>query len=1294
VPTRDVTEEPLLVVGIGASAGGLEAYKSFFRHMPADNGMAFVLIQHLAPDTQSLLAELVGRSTAMDVQAAADGERVRAGHVYVIPPNATLTIEDGVLQVQTPAPPRQHRWPIDTFFGSLAQDQGECAVCVVLSGSGSDGARGLRLVKEHGGLTVAQAGVDHTAMSGMPASAAATGWVDHVLPVEDIPALLLAHKAHLRATHDRKAPDGARQDLAAHVETIAALLRAELGHDFSQYKQKTLVRRIQRRMQVLQLETVQTYIAHLRRDRGELDLLFREFLIGVTEFYRDPQVFETLRGKALPALLAGKGAADTLRAWVPGCATGEEAYSIAIAIREAIGNARGAPKVQIFATDIDDRAIAIARAGRYRKPLVGMPEALQARWFTDEGEDACISKSVREMCLFSVHSAIKDPPFSQLDLISCRNLLIYMNAELQQNLLRVFHYALRPGGYLLLGPSESLGRNGSLFSVVDKKHRLYLRRNDVAPSMGVMLRPVRGTPAGAAVRTQAAPRTRAAADALERGARRVLDAYSPAYVVVDANHEVLRFSGATGRYLEPSPGAASLSLMSLLHKSLRNAARAAMQQALSHRRTVVHEAVHLQADGQRQPLRLIAAPLHEDEGGKDLCVLAFAEIERPAADSASAATDVSESARVAALERELEAVRLQLQTAIDQQETASEELMSANEEYQSVNEELQSSNEELETSKEEMQSINEELQTVNAELHSKNDLLRRLNSDLQNLMDSTQIATLFLDAQLRVTGFTTGLGAVFHLRASDRGRPITEIAARIAYPDLEADVSQVLRSLEPIERVLRGLTGSATYLLRMRPYRSVDNVIDGVVLTFFDITEREVHQAERANLAAIVDSSQDVIIGYAPDGTITTWNPGAERVLGYSAAQIVGRSLSLLLPVGGEDQWPALLAACTHRNGTVRLETTWQRQDGRTLAIDVSCSAIVDAAGQVVSGAAIARDVSERRMVERALRQSELRLTAILEQTSMGLAQTDVRGRFELVNPRFCEIVGREARELYRMRVQDVIHPEDLHKSVEVVRRLLVEHSHFDIELRFVRPDGSVVWTRHSITAMRDSDRKPRHLISAVLDISQQKQAARHVELMLDELNHRVKNTLATVQAIAMQTLVKAPDLESFRIAFNARLMALSKTHNLLAADAWTGARLRDIVANELAPFRRGDSESGSERVRILGDEVLLSTKHALALSMAIHELATNASKYGALSASGGCVVVRWQVHAGMPCDRLHLEWTESGGPPVTPPERRGFGTRLITEGLAFELNGEATLAYEKTGVSCVIEVPLSEAAP
>jgi two-component system, chemotaxis family, CheB/CheR fusion protein len=1162
---RKRPQPDVMIVGIGASAGGLEAFKAFFTHMPEDGELAFVLVQHLAPDHHSLLAELIGRSTVMPVLEATDGMRVEPRHVYVIPPNATLTIADGILQVCKPAPPREHRWPINTFFTSLAEDQGDHAVCVVLAGTGSDGAQGLRAVKDHGGLTLAQSGTDHEAMTGMPASAVATGLVDAVLPVVAMPARLLAYQRQMHAAHQQKDSDVAHGDIATNLKTICELLHTEIGHDFSQYKEKTLLRRIQRRMLVVQAENVTEYIDHLRQHPNEHELLFREFLIGVTEFFRDPVAFETLRTIAIPALLADKTSADVLRVWVPGCATGEEAYSIAILLREAMGSQRGL-KVKIFATDIDDQAIGAARAGRYRSPLIGIsPERLE-RWFSKDGEDYCVTKQIREMCIFSPHSVIKDPPFSRMDLVSCRNLLIYLNNDLQERLVQAFHYALKPGGFLLLGTSERLAKNARLFTEADKKQRLYVRRDDVHPRprsfLGTQPRPANSAEHVA----HTAPRH--VEDLIDQHARQALEQWSPAYVVINASHDVLRFGGDTGRYLAPSSGAASLNFFQLLDKPLRGAVRAAVLQAFASGKRVIREGLTFLLNGHQRALRLIVEPLPEDDGRVEMCVVAFHELE-----SAPHATEPptdgnldNDLGRIQALEEELRGTRVQLHTAVDLHETASEELKSANEEYQSVNEELQSANEELETSTEEMQSINEELQTVNAELASKNEALNRVNSDIRNLLDSTHIATIFLDRDLLIRSYTPAMTELFHLRDGDKGRPINEISPRINYPELKDDVARVLRDLAVTERTLRGAADAPTFLLRMRPYLTINNVVDGVVLTFVDITEIQQLNSEHARLAAIVNSSRDAIFGFSLDERITSWNASAERIFGMPAAQVVGKPLNLLLPPNPSEDTKKFFVRHARPLRLAEFEMTWVRPNGESVPLSLNYSPVWDHDGTLFAGKLIARDITER-----------------------------------------------------------------------------------------VR-------------------------------------AARHTELMLAELNHRVKNTLATVQAIAHQTVINAPNLEAFKEGFLARLLALSHTHNLLAQDAWTGAPLIGIINNELAPYRQdSDNRANDARVHLQGDELSLQPKQALALSMALHELATNAGKYGSLSTPEGQVTVTWTTRIKDQRLWLYLEWTETGGPAVEPPTRRGFGSRLIEEGVPYELDGEVTHKFPSGGVTCTIDVPLAE---
>lgn len=1154
-----------MIVGIGASAGGLEAFKTFFAHMPADNGLAFVLVQHLSPDHDSLLAELIGRSTSMPVLEATHGMRVKARHVYVIPPNATLTIADGVLQVRTPAPPREHRWPINTFFTSLAEDQGDCAICIVLAGTGNDGAQGLRAVKEHGGLALAQSGFDHEALTGMPANAAATGLVDTVMPVAEMPARLLAYQKQMHAAQQKKGPDGVRADVAAHLKTICELLHAEVGHDFSQYKEKTLMRRIQRRTLVVQAETVTDYIDHLRQYPNEHELLFREFLIGVTQFFRDPDAFEALRTIAIPSLLAGRNNDDVLRVWVAGCATGEEAYSIAIQLREAMGSQRGL-KVKIFATDIDDEAISRARAGRYRAPLNGIsPERLE-RWFIKDHDDWYVAKQIREMCIFSPHSVIKDPPFSRIDLVSCRNLLIYLDNDLQERLVRSFHYALRPGGFLLLGPSERLARNAGLFTERDKKQRLYMRRDDThtRPRDFVRLqpRPASGT-------EHAAPQP--GEDLVDQQARQALEPWSPAYVVINASHDVLRFGGDTGRYLAPSAGAASLNLFQLLSRPLRRAVQEAVLQALASGQQVIRDVPAALLNGHEGSMRLIVKPLIEQDDKAEMYVVAFHELEFAPGSNESTpdSTPGSESIRIRALEDELHGTRLQLHAAIELHETVREELKSSNEEYQSVNEEIQSANEELETSTEELQSINEELQTVNAELNSKNEALNRLNNDIRNLLDSTQIATIFLDRELHIRSYTPMMTELFHLRDGDKGRPITEISPRINYPELESDVAHVLLDMTVTERMLRGTGDAPTFLLRMRPYLTFDNVVDGVVLTFVDITDSQQLNSEHARLAAIVNSSRDAIFGFSLDERISSWNAGAERIFGLTAEQVVGQPLNILLPPEPSEETRKFFVSHERPTRLAEFDMTWVRPNGEPVPLAISYSPVCDHDGVMFAGKLIARDVTER-----------------------------------------------------------------------------------------VR-------------------------------------AARHTEMMMAELNHRVKNTLATVQAIAHQTIATAPDLPTFRESFLSRLLALSHTHNLLAQDAWLGAPLFGIINNELAPYRQdSDARTNDARVRLQGNELRLAPKQALALSMAFHELATNAGKYGSLSVPGGQVTVTWTTRVKDHRPSLLLQWTETGGPTVAAPTHRGFGSRLIDEGIPYELDGEVSLAFPPGGVTCTFDVPLDEAVP
>jgi two-component system CheB/CheR fusion protein len=830
-----------IVVGIGASAGGLEAFRAFFSTMPADSGMAFVLIQHLAPDHLSMLVELISRVTQMKVTEAEDGMKLTANQVYIISPNTTLTIENDHLAVTSPAPPREHRHPIDTFLFSLAQERGENAVCVILSGSGSDGTLGLTAIKEQGGITFAQAELDHTAKSGMPRSAAATGQVDHILQIEDIPPKLMEYQQHLRSVLPKKDGEGTRKDLSEYLPQIFELLRNGIGHDFSHYKEKTLLRRIQRRMQILQVDQASDFINVLKREPKELELLFHDILIGVTEFFRDPAAFSTLEEKIIPKLLENKGADSQVRIWVIACATGQEAYSIAMLMAEALETQSSVPRVIIFATDIDDSAVAFARNGRYLKTqLDGVSDERLKRWFIKEGDLYSVSPKIREMCIFSVHSVIKDPPFSKLDLLSCRNFMIYLNSVLQDRLIPIFHYALKPGGFLFMGSSEGVGRRNELFGTLDEKYRLFERRNEVMASLPHYPLFASDTKSNTKISTS---RSEQKENMFERGARRVMERYAPAHVVLDREHQVLSFSGQTGKFLDPSPGVASLDFFHLIQKALRPTARILVQNAFASQKRAIKEKVPFEVNGKNETVTLIVEPIIQTSGEAIHYIVVFQQVDDSDTMPESDVLPEDKHPEVEQLENELRITKERLQSALDETEEAIADLKSSNEEFQSMNEELHSSNEELETSKEEMQSINEELQTVNVELSDKNQTLLRLNSDFQNFLDSTHIATLFLDENFCVRNFTPTITDLFHLRESDIGRPVTEVANRLNYDNLENDIKETLSRLELIEREVKLPEFDSTFLMRIRPYLTVTRIVEGVVITFMDISDRKRHEA-------------------------------------------------------------------------------------------------------------------------------------------------------------------------------------------------------------------------------------------------------------------------------------------------------------------------------------------------------------------------------------------------------------------------------------------------------------------
>lgn len=816
-------------MGIGASAGGLEALTQFLEQVPVASGLAFVVIQHLDPTQKGLLPELLQRATAMSVRQARDRDPVRPNHVYVIPPNRDISILHGVLHLLKPVEPRGLRLPIDGFFRSLAADQRQQCIGVVLSGMGSDGTLGLRAIKEAGGLALVQDPAT-AKFDSMPRSAIEAGLADFTGPPGTLPAQLVG----FRPSEPRLGPaePPLPEKILGALEKIVLLLRAHSGHDFSLYRRNTLHRRVERRMGIHQLVTPEAYVRYLRENPLELGILYKELLIGVTNFFRDPAAWKQLAKHALPALIAAVPPGGTVRAWVAGCSTGEEAYTLAMVFSETVTQLKleGSVSLQIYATDLDKDAIDKARKGCFPATIASdVSPARLERFFVREPAGYCVNKHIRAMVVFAPQNLIMDPPFTKLDVLCCRNLLIYLTPALQRKLFPVFHYSLKPGGILFLGSAESIGAFGSLFMPVAQKERIFRRGEASAAEQPLALPSAFGAlPVLPAAPAPPAPRSlQALADQL------IQTRFSPPSVLVTPQGDILYVNGRTGRYLEPAAGKANWNVVAMAREGLRYDLANALQRAHRKKTPVVVRGLQAGADAEAPLVDLRVEPLTEPRELCGLVLIVFSDAVRPAASDVRPGP--APGPRTRAVEAELRRARDEIQAGREEMQSAQEELKSMNEELQSSNEELQSSNEELTTSKEEMQSLNEELQTVNAELLVKLDELSGANNDMKNLLNSTEIATVFLDNALCVRRFTEQARTIIKFIPADVGRPITDLSSDLLYRELVADAREVLRTLVFFERAINTRDGR-WFTTRIMPYRTMDNRIDGVVITFADIT--------------------------------------------------------------------------------------------------------------------------------------------------------------------------------------------------------------------------------------------------------------------------------------------------------------------------------------------------------------------------------------------------------------------------------------------------------------------------
>ena len=898
-PAQDQGEKPFPIVGIGASAGGLGAMKAFFDALPSDTGAAYIVIQHLDPAHESLTAEILDRHTAMPAVQAAHGMKIVPDHVYVIPPNTYLTLDGYTCQLGDAVLHNGLRMPIDAFFRSLAKEHADRAIGIIASGAGSDGTLGLREVKGAGGIVLVQ-DPETAQYDGMPRSAIATHLVDVICPVEDMPAHLTRYLSHPYFGGSAAAPaETSKEAEKASLRSILALLQARKGCDFRSYKSGTIERRIARRMGLSQSKTKADYLAFLREHPGEIKELYRDLLISVTAFFRDPEAFEALDKSVLEKLVAEKPDEEPIRVWVPGCATGEEAFTLAILLTEQLERASKHNPVQIFASDLDETALSLARTGVYPASLLAdVSRERVRRFFVKEDGVYRVSKPVREMITFAVQNVVTDPPFSRLDLISCRNLLIYLKSEVQRNVLGNFHFALREGGYLFLGQSETVSQNDALFTPIDKRWRIYRRAVVTQPglasfSVGAFTPPRLIEPHQT---SRPAEQTRLK----ELVQQQLLERYSPAAVLVDARNTVLYYVGPTARYLEQPSGMPSQNLMTLAHFELRAVLRSVLRSARSGADPQVFEDAQIKHGSERRTVRISARRLVAFGQPDPLLLVTFEDREEPrAAPPAAAAPSGKEAEVLRNLEFELSSTREELQSNIEELEAANEELQAANEEVMSVNEELQSTNEEMETSKEELQSMNEELTTVNSQLKEKVEQLATLNDDLSNFVASTGIATIFLDGGNRIGRFTPATKDLFNLIATDVGRPIADIRPKFVDDHLLPDIDAVLEKLQPVAREVVTEDG-LTYLRRIQPYRTDTAGVGGVVITFTDITERLAQERSlresEARFRHVLENAPDPMLILDQDGAVIMANREAQLAFEWDRTELQSKTVSDLVP--------------------------------------------------------------------------------------------------------------------------------------------------------------------------------------------------------------------------------------------------------------------------------------------------------------------------------------------------------------------------------------------------------------
>jgi two-component system, chemotaxis family, CheB/CheR fusion protein len=1149
------------LVALGAAAGATQALRRFFEAMPDEPNAAFVVVVKQEAASDADLVTALAESTKLPVTPVVGETHLSDNHIYVVAPNQDVRLTDNTIGAIAPKEQLSKGAPVDFFFRSLASQRND-GLAIVLTGGGVDGAIGARAIKEAGGIVLVQDPAEAEYPS-MPRNAIAMDVADFVKPVGELAAKVF----ELVGQFPNREIEPFGESDEETLQRILAHVRVRLGHDFSAYKRATIVRRIARRSHLMHQNSLAGYYAFLRENPEEAQALFSDFLISVTTFFRDVAPFEALAKHVIPLLFDEQKHGGSIRVWVPGCATGEEAYSIGILLLEEANRRDFRPEIQVFGSDLDAGALAVAREGRYPASIeADVSEERLRCFFQREGEHYRVSRELREVVLLANHSLLRDPPFSRLNMISCRNLLIYLNRELQQQVCNTFHYALNAGGFLFVGASESADQPNSTFRLVDREAKIYRSvpaSGERMPTLPILLGPRRKRERESLVARHVPRVDQANGAALHR---QMLEKISPPSMLVDSAHRAVHLSENAGRFLQMSGGPVTSDATDMVRPELRFDLRTALNRAFERGEPSLSMPIFVKFNDSARRIYLQVRPVEDGDAARHALVF-FIEGEEVDADAAQATGELASGEpaveTIKRLQEELQLSQGRLYATRADSEAATEESRAANEELQSINEEYRSTAEELETSKEELQSINEELQTVNNELKLKLESISRAHSDLQNLMAATDVGTLFLDTALRIKRFTPHFAQIFNVTGSDEGRPITDFTHQLEYDGLAGDANRVLRDLAPFEYEVKSRSGG-WYLIRIRPYRTIEDKIDGVVITFVDITERRrveeaLRESERRlkQEMRLVEMSRMPIFVWDFDDGIVQWNRGSEELYGYSRSEAIGK----------------------------RIE--------------------------------------------------ELRETTVIRDTWENVRETLLR-------------TGSWSGELIQ--------------KLKDGRSLVVESQ---LELKHVE--------------------NRRLVLESTRDITEQKKWEARRQLLLDELRHRVANTLSVVQSMARQTQRTTHSTEEFVRVFDGRLTSLSIAHNLLLATHWEGAELGALARGQLAAHL----QSADHRLRIQGEPVQLPPELATPFALVLHELATNAAKYGALSSEKGFVSLSWSTHKNNDVRYLEIEWRETDGPAVGKPTRRGFGGQLIERSLP---GAKVQRMFDENGVVCRIEVQWQEA--